>query len=192
MPEIRIGDDQKLQACWTERGPLRFAAMDKRFVKWWLARVAPFRDVPPEKLLAERAAMERQQDYNRNYADFLNGAVLPAVDDLVKLLTENQVIHRVTSWGNQLAIRIHLVWRWGELVIMQSHEDAVTFEHHIITEGEKRGEEASEDHSHQYDLRDPLPDTVAATELQFFLSRLAQDLVEEDVPELPPGEGEGE
>jgi hypothetical protein len=166
--------------------------MDKRFVQWWLGRVTPFLDVPPEKLLAERAAMERQQDYNRNYADFLNGAVLPTVDDLVKLLTEKRVIHRVTSWGNQLAIRIHLMWRWGELVIMQSHEDAITFEHHIITEGEKRGEEASEDHSHQYDLRDPLPETVATTELQFFLSRLAQDLVEEEVPELPPGEGEEE
>ncbi|HEX8522483.1 MAG TPA: hypothetical protein VF669_09530 [Tepidisphaeraceae bacterium] len=162
--------------------------MEKSFSKWWLRRVSNFRDVVPEKLAAERAAMERQQDYNRNYADFLNGAVLPAIDDLVKLFNDNKVIHRVTSWGNQLAVRVHLAWRWGELVIMQSHEDAVTFEHHIITEGEKRGEEASEDHSHQYDLRDPLPETVAATELQFFLSRLAQDLVEEEEPEIPPGE----
>jgi len=162
--------------------------MDKTFSKWWLSRVGPFRDVLPDKLAAEREAMERQQDYNRNYADFLNGAILPNIDGLVKLLSDNKIVHRVTSWGNQLAIRVHLAWRWGELVIMQSHEDAVTFEHHIITEGEKRGEEAAEDHSHQYDLRDPLPEAVAATELQFFLSRLAQDLVELDEPEIPPGE----
>jgi hypothetical protein len=166
--------------------------MDKTFSKWWLSRVGPFRDVLPDKLAAEREAMERQQDYNRNYADFLNGAVLPAIDELVKLLTDNKIVHRVTSWGNQLAIRVHLAWRWGELVIMQSHEDAVTFEHHIITEGEKRGEEAAEDHSHQYDLRDPLPEAVAGTELQFFLSRLAQDLVELQEPEIPPGEAEAE
>ena len=162
--------------------------MDKGFVKWWMTRVSPFRDVPPEKLAAEQHAMERQQDYNRNYEQFVNGAVLPAIEAMVHMLTEARVTHRVTSWGNQLAIRLHLAWRWGELVIMQSHEDAVTFEHHIITEGEKRGEDSSEDHSHQYDLRDPLPKTVAETELQFFLSRLAQDLVEEEEPEIPPGE----
>src|SRR6185436_1617225 len=167
--------------------------MDRTFSKWWLSRVTPFRDVLPEKLAAEREAMERQQDYNRNYAEFLNGAVLPAVDALVKLLSENKVVHRVTSWGNQLAIRVHLAWRWGELVIMQSHEDAVTFEHHIITEGEKRGDDSAEDHSHQYDLRDPLPAAVSEQELQFFLSRLAQDLVEgEPEPEIPPEEEEPE
>jgi hypothetical protein len=72
---------------------------------------------------------------------------------------------------------------------MQSHEDCVTFEHHVITEGEKRGDDSAEDHSHQYDLRDALPPTIAAQELQFFLSRLAQDLIEGDVgPEIPPGE----
>ena len=72
---------------------------------------------------------------------------------------------------------------------MQSHEDAVTFEHHIITEGEKRGDDSAEDHSHQYDLRDPLPAAVAEQELQFFLGRMAQDLVEpEQEPEIPPGE----
>lgn len=163
--------------------------LDKSFAKWFLTRVAPFTDVPPEKLLAEREAVERQQEYNRNYAEFLNGAVLPAVDSLVKMLAANRVIHRVSAWGNQLSLRVHLAWRWGELVIMQSHEDAITFEHHIITEGEKRGEDSAEDHTHQYDLRDPLPATVAANELQFFLSRLAQDLVElEPEPEIPPGE----
>ena len=50
---------------------------------------------------------------------------------------------------------------------MQSHEDCVTFEHHIITEGEKRGEESAEDHSHTYDLRDPLPPTVASRNSSF-------------------------
>jgi hypothetical protein len=66
----------------------------------------------------------------------------------------------------------------------------VTFEHHIITEGEKRGEDSAEDHSHTYDLRDALPANVAAQELQFFLGRMAQDLVEpEEQPEIPPGEG---
>ena len=163
--------------------------LDKSFAKWWLTRVTPFRDVPAEKLQAEREAMENQQDYNRNYADFLNNAVLPAVDGLVQMLGKQGIIHRVSTWGNQLSLRVHLAWRWGELVIAQSHEDAVTFEHHIITEGEKRGDDSSEDHTHQYDLRDPLPATVAHSELQFYMSRMAQDLVEgEPEPELPPGE----
>src|SRR5207248_6036873 len=134
----------------------------------------------------EQMAIERQQDYNRNYAEFLNGAVLPSIEGLVKLLTDNKVIHRVTSWGNQLAVRVHLAWRWGELVIMQSHEDAITFEHHIITEGEKRGDDSAEDHSHQYDLRDTIPAAIATEQIQFFLGRLAQDLVEpEPEPEIP-------
>jgi hypothetical protein len=163
--------------------------LDKGFSTWWLGRVRPFKDVAPEKLSAEREAMQKQQDYNRNYADFLNGAVLPVVDELVGMLAKNRIVHRVSTWGNQLALRVHLAWRWGELVIMQSHEDAVTFEHHIITEGEKRGEDSAEDHSHQYDLRDALPSMVAQQELQFFLGRLAQDLVEgEEGPEIPPGE----
>jgi hypothetical protein len=161
--------------------------LDKNFSKWWLGRVVAFRDVQPEKLQAEREAMERQSEYNRNYAEFLNKAVLPAIDDLVKTLAANRIVHRVSTWGNQLALRIHFAWRWGELVITQSHEDAITFEHHIITEGEKRGDDSSEDHTHQYDLRDSLPANVATTEIQFFLSRLAQDLVEfEAEPELPP------
>jgi hypothetical protein len=162
---------------------------DKSFTKWWLGRVVPFREVPPDKLTAEREAMARQQDYNRNYADFLNGAVLPSVDSLVQMMAKNGIVHRVSTWGNQLSLRVHLAWRWGEMVITQSHEDAVTFEHHIITEGEKRGDDSAEDHSHQYDLRDPLPNAVAEQEMQFFLSRLAQDLVEsEPEPEIPPGE----
>jgi len=110
--------------------------LDKSFAKWWLSRVVPFRDVPPEKLAAEREAMQRQQEYNNNYAEFLNNAVFPAVDALVQVLNRNSIIHRVSTWGNQLSLRVHLAWRWGELVIMQSHEDAVTFEHHVITEGE--------------------------------------------------------
>jgi hypothetical protein len=163
--------------------------LDKSFAKWWLSRVIPFKDVPAEKLSAEREAMQRQQEYNQNYAEFLNNAVFPAVDALVQVLSRNNVIHRVSTWGNQLSLRIHLAWRWGELVIMQSHEDAVTFEHHVITEGERRGEDSAEDHSHQYDLRDALPATLAEQELQFFLGRLAQDLLEPDPePEIPPGE----
>jgi hypothetical protein len=166
--------------------------LDKAFSNWWLSRVRPFRDVAPDKLTAEREAMEKHQEYNRNYAEFLNGAVLPAVDDLVKLLTKSRVIHRVSTWGNQLSMRVHLAWRWGELIIAQSHQDCVTFEHHIITEGEKRGEDSAEDHSHTYDLRDALPGMVAGQELQFFLGRLAQDLVEgEEPPEIPPGEHPG-
>jgi len=163
--------------------------LDRSFAQWWLSRIAPFRDVHPDKLAAERDAMARQQEFNRNYAEFLNGAVLPCVDAIVKVLAKNNIVHRVSSWGNQLALRIHLAWRWGELVIMQSHEDCVTFEHHIITEGEKRGDDSAEDHSHTYDLRDALPATVAEQELQFFMGRLAQDLVEGDAePEIPPGE----
>jgi len=164
--------------------------LDKNFAKWWLGRVGPFREVPPEKLAAERQALESLHEYNQHYAEFLNMAVLPAVDDLVKLLTRSGITHRVGSWGNQLSIRIHLTWRWGELVIVQSHEDCVTFDHHIITEGERRGDDSVEDHTHQYDLRDPVPASVAENELQFFLSRVAQDLVEPEVePEIPPGEG---
>ena len=163
--------------------------IDKAFAKWWLSRAVPFRDVPQEKLAAEREAMESQQEYNQNYAQFLNSAVFPTVDELVKTLAKNGIVHRVSTWGNQLSLRVHLAWRWGELVIMQSHEDCVTFEHHIITEGEKRGDDSAEDHSHTYDLRDTLPETVAKQELQFFLGRLAQDLVEGDEPpEIPPGE----
>jgi len=162
---------------------------DRSFAQWFLARVAPFREVPPEKLTADREAMSRQQEFNRNYHDFLNQAVLPAVDGLVKLLSGNDIVHRVSTWGNQLALRVHLAWRWGELVISQSNEDCVTFDHHIVTEGEKRGDDSAQDHSHIYDLRDPLPFSLAVQELQFFLGRLAQDLVEsEPEQELPPGE----
>ena len=39
-------------------------------------------------------------------------------------------------------------WRWGELLIMQEHEDAVTFAHHIVTEGERRGDEAADRSPH--------------------------------------------
>ena len=167
--------------------------LDKPFAKWWLSRVVPFRDVAPEKLAAEREAMAQQQEYNRNYEDFLKQAIIPAIDAIVKLLAANKVVHRVSSWGNQLSLRVHLAWRWGELVIMQSHEDCVTFEHHIITEGEKRGDDSAEDHSHTYDLRDALPSQLAVQELQFFMGRLAQDLVEpEPEPEIPPGEKEPE
>lgn len=163
--------------------------LDKAFSKWWLSRVLPFRDVPPEKLAAEREAMQRQQEYNHHYAEFLNTAVFPAVDALVQVMNRNGIVHRVSTWGNQLSMRVHLAWRWGELVIMQSHEDAVTFEHHVITEGERRGEDSAEDHSHQYDLRDDLPATLAQQELQFFLGRLAQDLFEQEPEaEIPPGE----
>ncbi|HEX8340515.1 MAG TPA: hypothetical protein VF624_06360 [Tepidisphaeraceae bacterium] len=166
--------------------------LDKPFVKWWLSRVSPYADVPAEKLAAEREAIEQQQQYNENYHSFVKNAVLPSIDVLTKMLATNRVTHRVSTWGNQLAIRVHLAWRWGELVITQSHEDAVTFEHHIITEGEKRGDDSTEDHTHQYDLRDPLPPSFAEQELMFFLSRLAQDLYEmEPEPEIPPGEKPG-
>lgn len=163
--------------------------LNKSFAKWFLGRVGMFRDVPPEKLAAERDAMQRQQDFNQHYHEFMQKSVLPSVDELVRMLSANQVVHRVSTWGNQLAIRIHLAWRWGELVIMQSHEDCVTFEHHIITEGEKRGDDSAQDHTHTYDLRDPLPTAVAEQEIHFFLGRLAQDLFEaEPEAELPPGE----
>lgn len=163
--------------------------MDKSFANWFLGRVTPFRDVAPEKLAAEREAMEKQSEYNQHYQQFLENAVFPAVEQLVSMLSKAGVVHRVSTWGNQLSLRIHLAWRWGELVIMQSHQDCVTFEHHIITEGERRGDETGDDHSHTYDLRDPLPASVAEQELQFFLGRVAQDLVEgEPEPEIPPGE----
>ena len=162
--------------------------MDKAFLQWFMHRVEPYRDVPAEKLSAEREAMREQQDYNRNYADFLNNAVLPGVERLVQFLSRHQIVHRVSTWGNQLSLRVHLSWRWGELVISQSHEDAISFEHHIITEGEKRSDDRTEDQMHQYDLRDPLPPVVAEQELVFFMSRMAQDLFQDAGPEIPPGE----
>src|SRR4051812_29854518 len=161
---------------------------DKAFAQWWLGRVVPFKDVTPEKLDAEREAMEHQSEYNKNYTDFLQDAVFPVVDELGKMLQKNRIVHRVSTWGNQLALRVHLAWRWGELVIMQSHEDCVTFEHHIMTDGEKRGEGDPEEHSPQYDLHEPLPKIFAEQELQFFLGWLAQDLVELEDPEIPPSE----
>lgn len=162
---------------------------DKSFAQWWLARVVPFRDVTPDKLEADREAMERQQEFNQNYKTFMEGAVFPAVDALTQLLRKNKIVHRVSTWGNQLAVKVHLAWRWGELVIVQDHEDLITFEHHIVTEGEKRGDEQVQDNTHTYDLRDPLPPAVATQELHFFLGRLAQDLYEPDPPpEVPPGE----
>src|SRR5688572_16772515 len=78
--------------------------LDKSFAKWWLGRVVPFRDVAPEKLAAEREAMAQQQEYNRNYGEFLNQAVLPSIDVVVKTLAANKVVHRVSSWGNQLSL----------------------------------------------------------------------------------------
>ena len=161
---------------------------DDPFAKWWLKRVEQFVEVPDDKLAAEREAVERLKEYNENYLGFLKECVFPNVDALTKMLARDRVVHRVSTWGNQLSVRIHLSWRWGELVISQSHEDAVTFEHHIITEGERRDQDTSEDHHHQYDLRDPLPCAVARNELQFFLGRMAQDLYENEEPELPPGE----
>lgn len=162
---------------------------DKTFANWWIQRVDPFKDVPPEKLAADQEAMKRQQEFNHNYEQFLNEAVLPAMEGATQLMRKNRIVHRISNWGNQLALRVHLAWRWGELVIMQGHEDCVTFEHHIITEGEKRGDDSAQDHSHVYDLRDPLPPSIAEQELAFFLGRMAQDLVEGEMePELPPGE----
>lgn len=160
--------------------------IDGGFAKWWAGRVQPFVDVPEEKLAAEREAVERLKEFNDNYTTFLKTCVFPAVDALTQTLARDRVVHRVSTWGNQLSVRIHLTWRWGELVISQSHEDAVTFEHHIITEGERRDQDQAEDHHHQYDLRDPLPCAVAANELYFFLGRLAQDLTETEGPEMPP------
>ncbi len=162
--------------------------LDKPFMQWWLGRVRVFRDVAAEKLSAEQEAMQRQEEYNRNYEEFLKSGVMPVIAQLVDMLLKNRIVHRVTSWGNQLSVRVHLAWRWGEMVITQSHEDCITFEHHVVTEGEKRGDDSSEDHSHAYDLRDSLPHTLARQEVQFFLGRMAQDLIEEDMPEIPPGE----
>jgi len=97
--------------------------LDKSFAKWWLSRIEPFIDVPAEKLTAEREAVQKQSEYNQHYHEFLNTAVLPGVESLVQMLAKNRVVHRVSTWGNQLALRVHLAWRWGELVIMQSHEE---------------------------------------------------------------------
>jgi hypothetical protein len=163
--------------------------LDKTFARWWIDRVQPFREVPPDKLAAEREAVDRQQEFNSNYDAFLKRAVLPQLEELVSLLAHAGVVHRAASWGNQISLRVHLAWRWGELVISQSHEDCVTFDHSIITEGERRGEDREDNHTHHYDLRDVPPESVAGQELQFFLSRIAQDLWEpEPEPEIPPGE----
>ncbi len=161
--------------------------MDKGFAKWWFERVEPFRDVAPEKLAMERAAVARMQEFNRNYVEFLQTSVMPAIGELVKVLNTHKIVHRVSTWGNQLSLRVHLAYRWGELVIAQTHEDAVTFDHNIVTEGEKRGDDASDQHTHPYDLRDPLPGSLAWQEIQFFMGRLAQDLTALEEEEGPPG-----
>ena len=153
---------------------------DKAFAKWWLARVLPFSDVPPEKLAAEREAMARQQEYNQNYADFLKAAVSPGGRWTGQIAArENGVVHRVSAPG-ATSSRFACTWPGGgaNWSSCRATRTAVTFEHHIITEGEKRGDDSAEDHTHQYDLRDPLPGAVAVQELQFFLGRMAQDLVE--------------
>ena len=79
--------------------------VDKTFAQWFLTRVQPFRDVPPEKLAAEREAMSKQQEFNNHYAEFLNTAVFPAVESLVQLLAKSGIVHRVSTWGNQLSPR---------------------------------------------------------------------------------------
>jgi hypothetical protein len=161
---------------------------DKSFAQWWLTRVEPYRDVSPEKLAADREAMERQQEFNQNYQRFLQSAVLPAFSAVTQFLTEGRVVHRISTWGNQISLRIHLAWRWGEVVVSQSHEDAVAFSHHIYNEGEKRSDDSAQDFEHLYDLRDPLPPVVAVQELHFFLGRMAQDLFDSGPPaEEPPG-----
>lgn len=161
--------------------------LDKHFTQWFITRAARFADVPPEKLRTEQEAVERLAECNQHYETFLKSAVFPEVERLVALLRQAGIVHRVGTWGNQLSLRVHLAWRWGELIITQSHEDMLTFEHHIVTEGESRRDDSAEDHSHGYDLREPLPAVAATTELHFFMSRLAQDLYEgEEEPEIPP------
>src|SRR5581483_943366 len=104
-----------------------------------LKRVQPFCDVPPEKLVAEREAVERQQEYNRNYQEFLSNAVFPAVDALVKLLAANRVTHSVSNLGNQRVGRIHLERIWRELVIAHAHEECVPCDHEDVIDGIVRG-----------------------------------------------------
>jgi hypothetical protein len=159
---------------------------EKNFSKWVVNRLKPYSEVPPDKLVAEREAAVRQQEFNENYSAFVKTSLLPVIEATTKMLSAARIVHRISTWGNQLSIRVHLTWRWGELVVVQSHEDAVTFEHHIITEGEKRGDDQADDHTHQYDLREPLPDAIAQYEISFFLTRLAQDMVEVNQGELPP------
>jgi len=50
-----------------------------------------------------------------HYATFRNN--LPsAVDHWRALSAQEQYRPRVSSWGNHLSLRVHLLWRWGELV----------------------------------------------------------------------------
>ena len=161
--------------------------LDPHLTRWFITRAARFADVPPEKLRAETDAVERLAECNAHYEQFLKQAVFPDVERLVADLQQTGIVHRVSTWGNQLALRIHLDYRWGELIISQSQEDLLTFEHRIISEGESRGDDSVNDHKHDYDLREPLPAQAATTELHFFMSRMAQDLYEQDdEPELPP------
>ena len=74
--------------------------------------------------------MEMQQEYNRNYAEFLNSAVFPRTSFGH---CHSGIVHRVITWAIALPSR-NLAWRWGELVIMQSHEDAFRSST-LITEG---------------------------------------------------------
>ena len=168
--------------------------LDKSFAKWWLSRVVPFRDVAPEKLAAEREAMSQQQEYNRNYAEFLNQAVLPAVDAIVKTLAANKIVHRVSSWGNQLvAARAPgvAVGRAGDHAEPRGLRDLRAPHHHRRRKARRRL--APKTIPTPTTCATRCPATLAVQELQFFLGRLAQDLVEpEPEPEIPPGEKEPE
>ena len=65
--------------------------LDKSFTKWWLGRVHPYVEVPEEKLLAEREAVERMKDFNDHYLAFLRDCVFPAMDELTKTLAKERV-----------------------------------------------------------------------------------------------------
>jgi len=162
---------------------------DKSFAQWWLSRVEPFRDVPPEKLAADRESMERQQEFNQHYQTFLQTAVLPVIDALTKFLRSARVVHRISSWGNQISVRIHLAWRWGEMVVSQSHEDGRGVQSPYLQRGRETHGRFGPGFRAPLRSARPLPPTVAAQELHFFLGRMVQDLIDSPPPpEIPPGE----
>jgi len=144
-----------------------------------------------EMLSAEREAMAKQQDYNQHYGEFLKDAVFPAVEELVQVLSKGADRPSRQHLGKSAFTAGSSAWRWGELVVMQSHEDAVTFEHHIITEGGEAREETTRRRIIRISTicaisyREPW----RAGSCSFFLTRLALDLVEQEPePEIPPGE----
>ena len=98
--------------------------------------------VAPEKLAAEREAVQRVGDYNQHYAEFLNRAVFPAVDELVAMLAEQGIEATQTTVSRDLVLPVTDADRASELGIAQEgvfHQCFGAGEGHAIEDGRAGG-----------------------------------------------------